>query len=790
MSDHSPPPDSHSIVPRACNACRVRKIGCNRESPCAHCLRAKIECTYTEFKPREKRARILLSHQYEQKIDQLDSRLDEVIGLLKELKTQNVSSTRPPETRVPERPRHQSSSARLLPSTTPSPSMNTPSTSAAATCTSHPTMVEGDSSMTAQSVFANDFMQKMTTTTIQPEMRDKLNALQVMVDGMKKQPASYEMTYPNARPVKPMTFEGCELPPIDRTLQILKLAQSPQYSSLLGLAWVYEFLPMNRFQEICFRTYMADDRNNVDFITVNVGLHFLFWAGAQLSPDPNTGEEWMDLSRSCGVNLETALSSLPLHLPASDEVIGALTIGTFYAVEISKPSLAWILCSKASELCQTLGYHRISSHRNDTAENAVYRQFLFWVVYIVDKNLSLRLGRCSTIHDYDITVPYPAADDVGTSGIKHFFTLWIMSSKVQGQVYELLYCPKALSESEEVRKFRVQLLSRSLDEVEVRTNDIIEQYGKSAQHHIDIEPYTPELYEFCILSDSVLRLSILTLIHRAVPNPAGSPTTFSVECIQAARQTLARHQDCMAIVERSNCGLFSTYMHWTILMAPFVPFIVIFCHVIETKDREDLARLQAFVTSLQLESSVTEAVEKLRRLFQVLYSVASFYIEEAGQQPRMMMGLSSTTGGFQAIPLFSSSSSSENNHDNHHVHQRASVSAAAAGVGPIVDVDAYLATLGFPFQASSLSGPETAAPTTEWQQQQHTTDGTGRPADADVRDGQQTTGDTTAVSSAPQDFQQLRSTNPMMWMGNGMELQDWLYNNEQMMTLLDGNFTS
>lgn len=71
-----------------------------------------------------------------------------------------------------------------------------------------------------------------------------------------------------------------------------------------------------------------------------------------------------------------------------------------------------------------------------------------------------------------------------------------------------------------------------------------------------------ELTKFFIISDHVLRLSIITLIHRAVPNPPGSPTTFTVECIQAARETLAQHQECMVVVERSSVALFSSYMSW------------------------------------------------------------------------------------------------------------------------------------------------------------------------------------------------------------------------------------
>lgn len=73
----------------------------------------------------------------------------------------------------------------------------------------------------------------------------------------------------------------------------------------------------------------------------------------------------------------------------------------------------------------------------------------------------------------------------------------------------------------------------------------------------------------------------------------------------------------------------------TILYAPFVPFIVIFCHIIETSDVADLHRLRDFIDSLQPTCAVSEGIEKLHRLFSVLYNVAMLYVEaksKAAQQ--------------------------------------------------------------------------------------------------------------------------------------------------------------
>jgi hypothetical protein len=85
-------------------------------------------------------------------------------------------------------------------------------------------------------------------------------------------------------------------------------------------------------------------------------------------------------------------------------------------------------------------------------------------------------------------------------------------------------------------------------------------------------------------------------------------------------------------MHRAYSKLKKVIAHRTILYAPFVPFIVIFCHIIETANVEDLNRLRDFIESLQSVCTVSEGVEKLHRLFQVLYNVASLYLEAKVQQ--------------------------------------------------------------------------------------------------------------------------------------------------------------
>ena len=89
----------------------------------------------------------------------------------------------------------------------------------------------------------------------------------------------------------------------------------------------------------------------------------------------------------------------------------------------------------------------------------------------MDKSLSLRLGRPSTIQDFDVTVPFTPRSNQGQTAIASFFQLWVIASRIQGQIYELLYCPEALVQPELVRRSRVQLLVGRLEELDALTRE-------------------------------------------------------------------------------------------------------------------------------------------------------------------------------------------------------------------------------------------------------------------------------------------------------------------------------
>lgn len=150
----------------------------------------------------------------ERKIDLIDRRLDGVYRLLEELKTNVLSRYSPEGGTAP--------SVATQPSTANHAS---PSSQVRSDANTSGLVMEGNSSLAAQSVFANDFLQKVVSEDSRPEMRERLDALSYVVAAMGRQPAVREMTYPNARPIPQPTLQGCDLPPIEKALEVLKLAK-------------------------------------------------------------------------------------------------------------------------------------------------------------------------------------------------------------------------------------------------------------------------------------------------------------------------------------------------------------------------------------------------------------------------------------------------------------------------------------------------------------------------------------------------------------------------------------
>jgi hypothetical protein len=141
----------------------------------------------------------------------------------------------------------------------------------------------------------------------------------------------------------------------------------------------------------------------------------------------------------------------------------ALLLGSAFAIEMCKPSVCAVMMATAAGLCQNLGFHRISTMKDDSEEDRNCKIHVFWMIYMFDKTvsgsrriavcirltlylqMSLRLGRASVIQDFDISLPFfgGSKDALDSAQGKEMLAYWVKVARVQGQTYEKLFSPAA-----------------------------------------------------------------------------------------------------------------------------------------------------------------------------------------------------------------------------------------------------------------------------------------------------------------------------------------------------------
>lgn len=201
----------------------------------------------------------------------------------------------------------------------------------------------------------------------------------------------------------------------------------------------------------------------------------------------------------CEANLETALSLLPIHMPNTIDYCLALLICVSMprgrslshstnsmqvnrCMTTSKSSAAWSLVTTALHMCISAGYHRATSSKDDPPVLREQKSWIFWSLYSAEKGLSLRLGRASSVSDYDITLPLPGLAKADCKPYYSCTVRWIKLSSIQGRVYKRLYSPVALSGPQESRIAWAQSLAAETTGLYSGvTNDIVRSHGATFQ---------------------------------------------------------------------------------------------------------------------------------------------------------------------------------------------------------------------------------------------------------------------------------------------------------------------
>ncbi|KAI0011132.1 hypothetical protein F4779DRAFT_256397 [Xylariaceae sp. FL0662B] len=620
--------DDHSAHKLACDRCRRRKIRCDRLDQCSQCTRTKALCTYPPgLKPREKRQRIHISTVYEQKIDQIVQKLGELDYKLGQLSQDNSARPQAPGFH---------GSAEVCPAAkspiSASPAdTNTSESRARGQNDSPGTEYEGESSLTAHASFATGHLQNIVNSSpldaTSLELTSIIGVLRDVVDAQREEIDTLAILYPLAKALPPgSTFRSLPMPPIEIALACLRMVKEhPQIKWL----WFFEFHQLHQFTEYLLKLYSPGKASDADFIIVNAGLYWLFEECAGVIEDQQTKTQYEHQASLCRSNLETILSRLPFHYPTTIDYACAMSMASTYCLLNGKPSAAWNFIASASRLCLSLGLHSAHTLSMDAPECRQQKWKLFWAIYNMERNLSLRLGRSSCIRDNEVTLP--KAIPTMTMGqstkpiLAPVWPYWIELASLQGRIYDEIYSPGALLQPSHVRTSHARDLASELKIIMQRAENFEAHENKARRRALG-----PDMHAFLLSSDKVFFLSLLALVYRAIPAEKPARSGVCIEAVTTARDALAEHTNCLSIIfaKYLDTRHLETYINWSLLQSPFIPVVILFCHVVETSDAADLKSLNTLVDSLQLTSpAFKKTYAKQLSLFKTLFDVAQKFVE-------------------------------------------------------------------------------------------------------------------------------------------------------------------
>ncbi|KAJ3472733.1 hypothetical protein NLG97_g10756 [Lecanicillium saksenae] len=505
---------------------------------------AKRPCTSTGAgqRPKEPRQRVLISSQYERKIDLIESRLGSIETLLRNLSTSGVPSD----------------ASRII--STPQTGSSGPTCESTADFDSseEEAAFGGDSGLTVHTAFASEFLERAVKRTslrsTNPKMEAALANLGQLVE-MQQSRSEHRPRFPLQRAVPPGGVSKLPLPPMALVVELLKKNKA---SPVTLFTIMCDLVGVTDITTLCRAVYFpTEDVSDATFAVVSALLYNLFLEQHSLSSDPTVREEYYRHFQLCRANLETTLANLPMLLSAKIDNVQALLLGSLYAVDVSRPTVAWHFASAGAQLCLTGGFHRQDTLKHDPPEVARIKRILFWHIYTLDKGLGLRLGRASVIHECDIDIPRVFEFDLlDSGGADTVPTMWVEISGLQSVIYEQLYSPAALHCPQAELVQRARTLAEECRKLGVR-GDRARSNAYSYIKQMNIS----DVVDVFIRGDEVQYYVTQTLIYRVIPAPERSVSRFCDECLEAARRAMSAHQDCARLIDLGSF-VKTIYVHW------------------------------------------------------------------------------------------------------------------------------------------------------------------------------------------------------------------------------------
>ncbi|KAL3607654.1 hypothetical protein FPOAC2_02641 [Fusarium poae] len=270
-------------------------------------------------------------------------------------------------------------------------------------------------------------------------------------------------------PVRPVVYEGpqpnsLDLPPLEEVLPIanhyfatfntvIPLFQQPEFMKLLR-SWYNQPNTRDRARWAVIQCVMA-----IGYRTPQLSL-------------TNSQALHVEKADQCLRNVQSVVSEL---VTRENDLLGLQALlGIVMLFQNSRdPKPAGVIIGTALRLAHRLRLHSQEAAMKFPAAEAEHRSRVFWIAYVLDKDIGLRGNTPSCQNDEDIDIPLPTIAPVDSAGL-----IWTQNGQVhfnyhrrrvelayiEGKVYDLLHSNRASRITPQERQRRVARLQSMLDQ--------------------------------------------------------------------------------------------------------------------------------------------------------------------------------------------------------------------------------------------------------------------------------------------------------------------------------------
>ncbi|KAF3393410.1 hypothetical protein DPV78_009517 [Talaromyces pinophilus] len=383
------------------------------------------------------------------------------------------------------------------------------------------------------------------------------------------------------------------------------------------------------FMHLVERQYSRDPYEGSGWwasINIVLALSHRLRVMSHLVPQEEDKKAWLYLKNAMGVLTELTMRNTDLLS------VQALLGMSLFLQGTPNPQPSFFLVAAAIRLSHSIGLHKRGSLFNLNPVEVEQRKRVFWIAYMLDKDICLRSGRPPVQDDDDMNVELPSEippDNVGiiplvaSEGKFNIFKVMCRFAIIQSRVYKRLYSTKAAKQSDGEILNTIGELDKELEEWK---DSIPLDYRP--EHEIKTT-HTPLILHVMIIHFAYY--NCLTTIHRMAVHHGYwtsrlsnyaiqglnirplNPRVFSSAniCVSAARASIN-------LIKYIPQGDFACV--WLVLYYPVSALVTLFANILQNpqdaRARSDIKSMNVVVNFLSMLGS-DESNGSVRRMLSV-----------------------------------------------------------------------------------------------------------------------------------------------------------------------------